>query len=108
MAVEHKGVERRKAVRYPVAADAAVITKEGRTIPATAVDISSAGMRLRFGGPCPLAFQQEITVEVQLPGDPDKSFSSWGLGRVAYIEGNEAGIQLRGGEFDASKPGVTP
>ena len=108
MAVEHKGAERRKAIRYPVAAEAAVITKDGHTILATAVDISSAGMRLRFGGPCLLAFHQEITVEVQLPGDPDKLFSSWGLGRVAYINGNEAGIQLRGGKFDPSKPGVTP
>jgi c-di-GMP-binding flagellar brake protein YcgR len=106
MAVGHKGVERRKAIRYPVEAKVAVRTKEGQTIHATAVDISSSSMRLRLGERCPLALGDEVTVEVQLPEHPNRSFSKWGIGRVAYIDGSEAGIQLYGGQFDSATPGA--
>lgn len=101
MASEYQGSDRRKEIRYPLEAKVIVRTKNGEAIPATAVDISSSGMRLRFGEPCPLARGEEITVEVELPDYPDKSFSSWGVGRIAHVIGNAAGVQLLGGQFEA-------
>jgi c-di-GMP-binding flagellar brake protein YcgR len=100
MAMDDKGFERRKETRYPVEANVTVRKKGGETIQAKAVDISSSGMRLRLGGGCPLGLDEEVTVEVQLPDGADRPFSSWGLGRVAHIDSNGAGIQLYGGQFN--------
>lgn len=107
MATEHKGTERRKERRYPFEAKVTLRNKDGVIIRASAVDISSSGMRVRFGHDCPLALNDEITVEVELPDYPDKPFSAWGLGRVAYLSGGDAGIQLFGGQFDP-EPGALP
>jgi hypothetical protein len=100
MAGEHKSAERRKETRYPVEAKVIVRKKSGEAIAATAVDISSSGMRLRPCQFCPLDLDDEVTVEIELPEAPDKPFSSWGLGRVAYINDRGVGIQLYGGRFD--------
>lgn len=105
MATENKGMERRKEIRYPAEAKVTLRKKDGQVIGATATDISSSGMRLQFDGPCPLALDDEITVDVELPDCPDKPFSAWGLGRVAYIARDYAGIQLFGGQFEP-EPGV--
>lgn len=104
MGTNYQGGDRRKETRYPLEAHVIVQTKNGAAIHATAVDISSSGMRLRFGEPCALARGEEITVEVELPDYPDKSFSAWGVGRIAYVDGNGAGVQLLGGKFDADGP----
>ena len=105
MAANFQDGDRRKEVRYPVQAQVIVRTKDGAAVHATALDISSSGMRLRFAGLCPLARGEEITVEVELPEWPDKSFSAWGVGRIAYVDGNGAGIQLLGGQFEGAGPG---
>jgi hypothetical protein len=104
MATDYPGGDRRKEIRYPLAAKVILRTKSGEVLEASAVDISSSGMRLRFGKPCPLTRGQEITVEVELPDYPDKSFSAWGVGRIAYVDSDGAGIQLLGGSFDAAGP----
>lgn len=104
MATDYQGSDRRKEIRYPLEAKVILRTKNGQAIHATAADISSSGMRLRFGEPCPLARGEEITVQVELAEYPDKPFSSWGVGRIAYVDGNGAGIQLLGGQFDAAGP----
>ncbi len=100
MATEERGIERRKETRYPVQAKAIVQKKNGETIVATAVDISSSGMRLRFDRRCPLQVDEEVTVDVELRERPNQPFSAWGLGRVAYINERGVGIQLLGGQFD--------
>jgi hypothetical protein len=107
MATEFQGNDRRKEVRYPLEAQVIVRAAGGRAIHATAVDISSSGMRLRFPEPCALVEGEEITVEVELPEHPDKSFSAWGVGRIAYIDAQGAGIQLLGGEFETRGPSDT-
>lgn len=108
MATDYGG-DRRKETRYPLEAKVTVRNKNGDAIHATALDISSSGMRLRFGQPCALARGEEITVEVELPEYPDKSFSAWGVGRIAYIDERGAGIQLLGGQFDTEAlPEATP
>lgn len=108
MAVERKGVERRKEERFPIEAKVAVRKRDGETIHATAVDISSSGMRVRLAERGPFAVDEEVTVEVQLQEDPDRPFSSWGAGRIAYLHEGEVGIQLFGGKFDSVAPGVLP
>jgi hypothetical protein len=48
---------------------------------------------------------EEVTVELKLPEHTGQPFSSWGVGRVAHIDGGGAGIQLFGGEFAAQFSG---
>ncbi len=102
MAGDDQGSDRRREIRYPLEAKVIVRTQSGTAIHATAVDISSSGMRLCFSESCPLARGEELTVEVELPDCPDKPFSSWGVGRIAYVDGHGAGLQLLGGQFDAA------
>ncbi len=93
--------ERRKEARYPVEANVLIRKSNGETLHATAVDISSSGMRLLCPNrSCALTPGEEVTVDVELPERPDKPFSVWGIGRVAHIDGGGAGIQLYGGHFD--------
>ena len=95
-------VERRRETRYPLEAKVLIRKKSGETLRASAVNISSSGMRVCIEQePCPLQLDDEVTVEVELPDSPGKPFSAWGLGRVAYLDRAVAGIQLFGGEFDA-------
>jgi len=99
-------LERRKEARYPAKAKVLVRKVNGETVHATAVEISSSGMRLLCLDPsCPLASGEEVTVDVELPERPDKPFSAWGSGKVAYIDGGGTGIQLCGGHFDPLPPG---
>lgn len=105
MATEDQGSDRRREIRYPAEAKVTLRKNDGAVIRATATDISSSGMRLRFTNECPVALDDEITVEVELPDCPDKAFSAWGLGRVAYIAPGYAGIQLFGGHFEPDPRG---
>jgi hypothetical protein len=107
MGIEDQDFDRRREVRYPTEANVQLRKKDGDTMRATAVDISSSGMRIRFGEHCPLRLDEDVTVEVELVEYPDKPFSAWGLGRVAYVSGGDAGIQLFGGQFDP-EPGAMP
>jgi hypothetical protein len=98
-------VERRKETRYPAQANVTVRTRDSGVIRAAAVDISSSGMRLQVRGDSSFEVDDEVTVEIELPPGDASSFSSWGLGRIAYIDNRGVGIQLFGGQFD---PHSTP
>ncbi len=93
--------ERRKEQRYPIRAGAVVHTSSGRTLPATATNISSFGMLLHIEQSSALAVDEQVTVEIELQDDPAKPFSSWGVARVARIDGSHFGVQLYGGTFDS-------
>jgi hypothetical protein len=93
--------DRRKETRYPIQAGAIIHTSGGTAIPATATNISSFGMLLRIDRPSTLSLDEQVTVEIELPDDPGKPFSSWGVARVAHIDGAYFGIQLSGGTFDS-------
>lgn len=98
--MKREPVERRKETRYPMEAEAMVHTSSGRAIPATATNISSFGMLLEIDQPAKLSVNDEVTVEIKLPDDPGKPFSSWGVARVVRIDGSCFGIQIYGGTFD--------
>ena len=93
--------DRRKEMRYPIHAGAIVHTSSGKTIPATATNISSFGMLLRIDPPSTLTIDDQVTVEIELPDDPGKPFSAWGVARVARIDGAYFGVQLCAGTFDS-------
>jgi hypothetical protein len=100
MASEDQNGERRKEPRYLVEAKVIVRKKSGEVFPATAIDISSSGMRLRRYQSCPLDLEDEVSAEIEVPEFPDKPLSSWGYGRVAYKKNERGiGIQLFGGRF---------
>jgi hypothetical protein len=101
MDMQSEPVERRKEARYPIEAEANVHTSNGQSIPANATNISSFGMLLHIEQPTELSLNDEVTVEIKLPDDPGKPFSSWGVARVARIDGSYFGIQLYGGTFDS-------
>jgi PilZ domain len=105
METNEPSAERRKETRYPVEAKVLVRMANGETVHATAVNISSSGMRLLCPNRCcPLTPGEAVTVDVELPDRPDQPFSSWGLGRVAHVDGGDAGIQLYGGHFEPLPP----
>jgi hypothetical protein len=93
--------ERRREVRYPLDSKVRIRRQNGDLVQAQAVNISASGLGVYIQQqPCPLALDEEVTIEVELPGATDKPFSAWGLGRVAYLDAGGAGIQLYGGHFD--------
>jgi PilZ domain len=100
MATEKRPPERRREGRFPVKAAVIVRKASGETVRATAVDISSSGMRLCLEKGTVLVVGEQVTVDVELPELPHKPWSAWGFGRVAYVDATGAGIQLFGGQFD--------
>ena len=113
----HEPTERRLEARYPVEAKVIVRKSSGETLSATAANISGGGMFLHVEQPSALRIGDRVTVEVELPDDPDKPFASWGIAKVVRITGSHYGIQLSAGTFgpgedprgdpeDASLPGV--
>src|SRR5271165_5308378 len=99
--MEHTPEERRSEARYPIEAKAMVRKKSGEGMQATALDISSSGMLLHLDQPFSLALDEAVTVDVELPEDSDKPFSSWGIGRVTRIDTCGTAIQLHGGQFES-------
>ena len=98
---EKTGAERRKESRYPVEAKALVHKNSGETVAATAADISSSGMLLQVERPSQFEVDEVVSVEVELPDDAGKLFSTWGIARVARVDGCRFGIQLYGGSFES-------
>jgi hypothetical protein len=97
--MEYTPDERRRAERYPIKADVSVHTSGGETLTATAVDISSSGMLLKLVEPFPFQLGDEVSVDVDLPNDPEKAFSAWGLARVVRVDGTHSAVQLAAGSF---------
>ena len=97
--MEHESTERRIEARYPIEAKVIVHKNNGETIPATAANISGGGMWLHVEQPSGLSLGEAVTVEVELPDDPDKPFASWGLAKVIRFSGSHFGIQLSAATF---------
>jgi hypothetical protein len=97
--MEH--TEQRNEARYPLEAEALIHTRCGPAIPATATNISSAGMLLHIEQPANLTIDEQVTVDVKSIGYPDQPFSSWGMAKVAHMDDSYFGIQLLGGLFDS-------
>jgi hypothetical protein len=72
-------------MRYPIQAAVTVRNSSG-AIRASAANISASGMLLRVGQPTAFRIGEEVAVEVELPDNPGKPFSAWGLARVVRIE----------------------
>lgn len=104
MQMEDSSPERRKEVRYPVEAKVVIRRESGETVRGMATNISSSGMRLCLEEGWQLGLHENVAVEIELPEHTERRFSSWGLGRIAYLDDNCAGIQLFGGEFERVPP----
>jgi len=100
--------DRRRAPRYQIDAPVTIRRASGETVSATAVNISSSGMLLHVGEPFQFQIGEEVTVEVELPPDPEKPLSSWGLAKVVRLDGSRSAIQLSAGSFRVpGGPGTT-
>jgi len=78
---------------------ASVRNAQGKIFSATVIDISSSGILLHVGEPAPLRLGEEVTVEVELPDDPDQALSVWGLAQVVRMDGPRSAIRLSAGNF---------
>ena len=56
-------------------------------------------MRLEIEQPFVLELGDDVSVEVEILDHPDKPFSSWGVGRVAWMDVHGVGIELCAGQF---------
>jgi c-di-GMP-binding flagellar brake protein YcgR len=99
--------DRRRAPRFPIEARVTVEKASGESFSAAAVNISSSGMLLRMEPPFPLELDDEVTVEIELPDDPEKAFSAWGLGKVVRMDRESSAIELSAGEFYSAESGRT-
>ena len=107
--MEHQPTERRLEARYPIEAKAIVRKNSGEIIRATAANISGGGMLLHVEQPSSFRIGEAVTVQVELPDDPDKPFAAWGLAKVVRFNDSYFGIQLSAGVFDpGSDPGSDP
>jgi len=99
--------DRRRAIRYPIEAQVTIHTKNGQAVTAKAINISSSGMLLQLSQPFPLSPGDEVTVEVDLPDEPDKALASWGLATVVRLDGLHSAVHLSAGHFDWESLGGT-
>ena len=86
-------------MRYPLRAQVLLRRENGESVYATAIDISSSGMRLQIEGPASLELNEVVTVELELLDQPEKPFSSWGIGRIAHLDSDLMGVELSAGRF---------
>ena len=93
-------VERRRAQRYPIEAKAIVRDGSGEAIEAISINISSNGVLLHVDRPSPLKLGEQVSVEIELPREPDKPLSVWAIGRVVRNDGARSAIELLAGNFD--------
>ncbi len=99
--MEYRGAEKRKEPRYPIAAEATIRPIDGgEGAPARTVNLSGAGVLLRFERPLGLRVGQQVICEVTLPDAPGKPLPSWGLGTVVRVDDSCAAIELQAGSFD--------
>jgi c-di-GMP-binding flagellar brake protein YcgR len=107
--MEHEPTERRLEARYPIEAGVIVHKHSGETISATAANISGGGMFLHVEQPSGLSIGDPVTVDVELPDDPDRPFAAWGIAKVVRFTGSHFGIQLSAAAFGSrDDPGVDP
>ena len=91
--------EKRKAERYPVRARVSVTRKDGETVSAESVNVSSSGLLLRVEEPFRFRPGEEVTIELELASDEDKPLTSWGLAKVVRVDERLSAIQLSAGTF---------
>jgi c-di-GMP-binding flagellar brake protein YcgR len=97
--MEQQPTERRIEARFPIEAKVLVRRNTGETVTAQATNLSGAGMSLCLGEPSGLSLGEKVAVEVALPDQTDKPFASWGLGRVAWLDGATFGVELSAATF---------
>ncbi len=71
----------------------------GATIPAASINVSGAGLLVRFHGPATLTVGEQLDCELRLPSAVDKALPAWGIGKVAWVDGERAGIELEAASF---------
>jgi hypothetical protein len=91
--------DRRKAPRYPIEARMTVRKANGEAVLATSVNVSSSGILLAVEQSSRFEMGEQVTVEIDLPDDPEKAFSVWGVGRVVRVDTQRSAIQLDAGSF---------
>jgi hypothetical protein len=89
--------ERRREDRIPVEADASVESSDkGRTAHAKSINMSSAGVLLRFDEPVPLAVGDRVTCDFLMHHEPSLPLPYWGLGRIVRVgAGGTVAVELQ-------------
>jgi hypothetical protein len=102
IAGEHpmENFEKRRDTRYPIEAKVIVHRSGGADIPALAVNISASGMLLKCDTPSTFNLDEELTVDVELPDDPTKPLSTWGVAKVVRANGCQFAVEIFAGMFN--------
>ncbi len=90
--------ERRRAPRYGMEARVTIHKASGEIVSATSVNISSSGVLLKVS-PDGFKIGEEVTIELDLPNEPEKALAVWGVGRVVRVDSEGSAIQLDAGSF---------
>jgi c-di-GMP-binding flagellar brake protein YcgR len=94
-----ENIDKRREPRYPIEAEV-IVHRNGEDLTAHAVNISASGMLLTLEPPSSLRLDEEVSVDVELPDDPSKPLSSWGIGKVIREDRGSFAIQIFAGMFN--------
>jgi len=89
-----------RELRFLIEAGATVeVSKNGQTICATTVNMSSSGVLLHFEEPVQLEVGDQVTCEFRVEHEADKPLPYWGVGNVVRVEDRRVAILLKFGGF---------
>ena len=106
--MELKGSNRRREPRFEIGAPAK-LQREGSSevFSAITINVSTSGVLLQMTSPCDFKAGEKLICEIALPDDVDKTFASWGFGRVIRVDQSQTAIELTAGVFNCSEDVVT-
>jgi hypothetical protein len=89
------GSEKRKELRIAIEGTATVTANHnGRSMPATTVDMTSAGVLLRFAEANQFATGDLVTCDFFVLRDDDSLLPYWGVGTICRVDGCDVAIAL--------------
>ncbi len=98
METDHEYVQRE--LRFLIEAGASVeVTKNGRKMRASTVNMSGSGVLLNFQEQVDLAVGDQVMGEFRIAGRGDDSLPYWALGNIVRIEECRVAIMFKGGGF---------
>ena len=92
--------EKRRHLRFQVTAGTKVeLSKNGKTVRATTIDMSASGVLLHFEEPVQLSVGDRVTCDFNVTNEVEKPLPYWGVGNVVRVLDREAAIELKSGRW---------
>jgi hypothetical protein len=104
-AMEMETCEKRRELRVAVRGSSIVVNHNGRTATGKTVDMTSAGVLLRFTNPDEFAVGDLVTCDFFVEHDDEQILPYWGVGSIVRVEGWDIAIELKATGLTELTPG---